>query len=214
MRGTTIELLWSPHGIVCPLSVTLRVALGAFTWPGKRGSTIRRPSPPLNAGTAEPLRVSPPEAVAYPLELRGIRLLALQLLQFKVDRAQTPLTGHILPPPHHEGTPQAAGPPLATGGVLQVGEPSMDRLQHRGPPSLLSGPHGCGHRTDCPGNHAAVVCAQLEASCVSNAGVGLEVVYLRSADTAASPPSVMLFHPSMLQRPSVPTASILETVSQ
>src|SRR4029450_10794394 len=27
-------------------------------------------------------------------------LLALQLLQFKVDRAQTPLTGDVLPPPH------------------------------------------------------------------------------------------------------------------
>ena len=26
---------------------------------------------PPNAGTAEPFRVSPPEAVAYPLELRG-----------------------------------------------------------------------------------------------------------------------------------------------
>ena len=72
MRGTTIELLWSPHGIVCSLSVALRVALGAFTWPGKRGSTIRRPSPPLNAGTAEPFQVSPPEAVAYPLELFSI----------------------------------------------------------------------------------------------------------------------------------------------
>src|SRR5213594_1347311 len=69
-------------------------------------------------------------------------LLALQLLQFRVDRAQTPLTGHVLPPPHDEGASQAAGPPLATGGVLQIGEPSMDELQHRGPPSPLSGPHG------------------------------------------------------------------------
>jgi hypothetical protein len=63
-------------------------------------------------------------------------------------------------------------------------------------------------------NHAAVVCARLEASCVSNAGEGLEVVSLLRADNAASPPSVMLLHPSMLQRPYVPTVSILETVSQ
>lgn len=59
-------------------------------------------------------------------------LLALQLLQFKVDRAQTPLTGDVLPPPHHARAPQAAG------RVLQVGEPPMDGLQHR----ALSGPHG------------------------------------------------------------------------
>src|SRR5438045_8146618 len=45
------------------------MALGAFVWFGKRGSPTRRPLLPLNAGTAEPLRVSPPEAVAYPLEL-------------------------------------------------------------------------------------------------------------------------------------------------
>ena len=63
-------------------------------------------------------------------------LLALQLLQFKVDRAQTSLTGDVLPPPHHARAPQAAG------RVLQVGEPPMDGLQHRGPPSPLSGPHG------------------------------------------------------------------------
>jgi hypothetical protein len=38
-------------------------------WFGKRDSLTRRPLLPLNAGTAEPVRVSPPEAVAYPLEL-------------------------------------------------------------------------------------------------------------------------------------------------
>ena len=32
-------------------------------------------------------------------------LLALQLLQFVVNRAQTPLTGDVRPPPHHEGAP-------------------------------------------------------------------------------------------------------------
>src|SRR5262249_39121160 len=45
------------------------IALGAFVWFGKRGSLTRRPLLPLNAGTAEPVRVSPPEAVAYPLEV-------------------------------------------------------------------------------------------------------------------------------------------------
>jgi hypothetical protein len=63
-------------------------------------------------------------------------LLALQLLQFKVDRAQTSLTGDVLPPPHHARAPQAAG------RVLQVGEPPMDGVRHEGPPSPLSGPHG------------------------------------------------------------------------
>ena len=56
-----------------------------------------------------------------------------QLLQFAVDRAQAPFTGDVRPPPHHEGAPQDAGPPVAAGGVLQVGEPTMDGLLHRGP---------------------------------------------------------------------------------
>src|SRR5215475_8351543 len=43
------------------------IALGAFVWCGKRDSPTRRLLLPLNAGTAEPFRVSPPEAVAYPL---------------------------------------------------------------------------------------------------------------------------------------------------
>src|SRR5262249_2851663 len=38
-------------------------------WCWKRDSPTRRPLFPLNAGTAEPFRVSPPEAVAYHLEL-------------------------------------------------------------------------------------------------------------------------------------------------
>src|SRR5215510_6989913 len=50
------------------------IALGAFVWFGKRGSLTRCPLLPLNAGTAEPVRVSPPEAVAYLLELLpGVR---------------------------------------------------------------------------------------------------------------------------------------------
>ena len=56
-------------------------------------------------------------------------LLALQLCEFCVDGAQTSLTGHLLPPPHHVGAPKA------TGGVLQLGEPSMDGVRHAGPPA-------------------------------------------------------------------------------
>jgi hypothetical protein len=68
MHGTTIELLWS-HGIVCPLvRRTWRCAWGFYVaW--QAGLHQKAPFPPLNAGTAEPFRVSPPEAVAYPLEL-------------------------------------------------------------------------------------------------------------------------------------------------
>src|SRR5215831_15657503 len=58
LRGRLLSF-WSHRGI----------ALGAFVWFGKRDSPTRRPLLPRNAGTAEPVRVSPPEAVAYPLEL-------------------------------------------------------------------------------------------------------------------------------------------------
>ena len=51
------------------------------------------------------------------------------LREFRVDGAQTPLTGHLPPPPHRVGAPQA------TGGVLQIGEPSMDGVRHEGPPA-------------------------------------------------------------------------------
>src|SRR5713101_1791196 len=79
-------------------------------------------------------------------------LLALQLLQFGVNRAQTPLTGDVRPPPHHEGAPQDAGPPLAAGGVLQVGEPTMDGMQHRGPPCVRSN----SRRATKPSNNRAI----------------------------------------------------------
>src|SRR4030095_2215312 len=69
VRGTTPELLGSHRGSVCPLSVAPRVTFGALVWLGKRDSPTRHPLLPLNAGTAEPCRVSPPEAVAYQLEL-------------------------------------------------------------------------------------------------------------------------------------------------
>jgi hypothetical protein len=56
-------------------------------------------------------------------------LLTLPLREFRVDGAQTPLTGHLPPPPHRVGAPQA------TGGVLQIGEPSMDGVRYEGPPA-------------------------------------------------------------------------------
>src|SRR5215831_16322629 len=61
LRGRLLSF-WSHRGI----------ALGAFVWFGKRDSPTRRPLLPRNAGTAEPIRVSPPEAVAYPLELSEV----------------------------------------------------------------------------------------------------------------------------------------------
>jgi hypothetical protein len=56
-------------------------------------------------------------------------LLTLPLREFRVDGAQTPLTGHLPPPPHRVGAPKA------TDGVLQIGEPSMDGVRHEGPPA-------------------------------------------------------------------------------
>jgi len=82
---------------------------------------------------------------------RAPRWLALELLEFEVDRAQTPLTGHVLPPAHHEGAPPAGGLPLATGRMLQVSEPSMDGVLHGGSASRPSGPHGGGPLLDLPG---------------------------------------------------------------
>ena len=63
--------------------------------------------------------------------------LTLQLHEFRVDGAQTSLTGHFLPPPDHARAREA------TGGVFQLGEPSMDgRRQRR--TSLASRLVGCG----------------------------------------------------------------------
>ena len=59
----------------------------------------------------------------------ALGLLTLPLHEFRVDGAQTPLTGHLPPPPHRVGAPKA------TGGVLQIGEPSMDGVRHEGPPA-------------------------------------------------------------------------------
>jgi hypothetical protein len=100
---------------------------------------------------ATPVRViGAPAGVALRLG-RAPGRLALQLREFAVDRAQTPQTGYVLPPAHHEGAPPAGGPLLATGRLLQVSEPSMDGVPHHGPPTPFSGPHGCGPRTDQPG---------------------------------------------------------------
>src|SRR5438309_10004430 len=64
----------------CPLLDASR--LGLLWGVGKRDSPTRCPLLPLNAGTAEPFRVSPPEAVAYHLELRDT-LISLILLCVK-----------------------------------------------------------------------------------------------------------------------------------
>ena len=102
------------------------------SWPGLAHSSTVRASmggPPREEGPAlwgTPAQVIVATAgVSLRLSLAPW-LLALQLLQFIVDRAQTPLTGDVLPPAHHEGAPRTMGPLLATGGVLQIGEPSMD----------------------------------------------------------------------------------------
>src|SRR5262245_49927820 len=68
------------------------IALGAFVWFGKRGSPTRRPLLSRNAGTAEPVRVSPPEAVAYPLELQGCYKLTLLTVLAHHERLHMPTT--------------------------------------------------------------------------------------------------------------------------
>src|SRR5205085_7398800 len=50
----------------CPSLFALRLGLLRGL---ESGASPEGALPPLNAGTAEPFRVSPPEAVAYPLEL-------------------------------------------------------------------------------------------------------------------------------------------------
>src|SRR5215510_4817751 len=65
LHGTTPELLASPW-----------YCAWGFCMVWEAGSPTRRPLLPLNAGTAEPVRVSPPEAVAYLLELRAATSLA------------------------------------------------------------------------------------------------------------------------------------------
>src|SRR6266542_6685182 len=69
------------------LSVALRVVLWVGAWPGTRGSHKTLLEPP-NAGTAEPFRVSPPEAVAYPLELEK---LEQALSQYRLPLEETVL---------------------------------------------------------------------------------------------------------------------------
>ena len=100
---------------------------------------------------ATPVRVIGAPAGVVLWLCRAPGRLALQLREFAVDRAQTPQTGHVLPPAHHEGAPPAGGPPLATGRLLQVSEPAMDGVRHYGSPSLVSGSHGDGPLLDLPG---------------------------------------------------------------
>jgi hypothetical protein len=63
--------------------------------------------------------------------------LTLQLHEFRVDGAQTSLTGHLRPPPDHARALEA------TGGMFQLGEPSMDGMRQRRT-SLASRLVGCG----------------------------------------------------------------------
>jgi hypothetical protein len=63
--------------------------------------------------------------------------LPLQLHEFRVDGAQTALTGHLRPPPDHARALEA------TGGMFQLGEPSMDGMRQRRT-SLASPLVGCG----------------------------------------------------------------------
>jgi hypothetical protein len=88
---------------------------------------------PRDRGTAALAGVALGLAVA-------LGLLTLPLHEFRVDGAQTPLTGHLPPPPHHVGVPKA------TGGVLQIGEPSMDGVRHEGPPAPPAEPGGAQPR--------------------------------------------------------------------
>jgi hypothetical protein len=79
-----------------------------------------------------------------------VGLLPLPLRKFRVDGAQTPLTGYLPPPPHRMRVPQA------TGSMLQIAEPAMDGVRHEGPPAPPtqhdgSRPHclqsSCGERS-------------------------------------------------------------------
>ena len=75
--------------------------------------------------------------VGVALRLMGaLGRLPLQLREFRVDGAQTPLTGHLLPPPYHTRALEA------TGGVFQLGEPSMNGVRQRRT-SLASRMVGC-----------------------------------------------------------------------
>jgi hypothetical protein len=55
------------HGFDCAIRALWLLLLMALAGPDREKP---QSSARINAGTAEPVRVSPPEAVAYPLELR------------------------------------------------------------------------------------------------------------------------------------------------
>src|SRR5262245_44932690 len=75
LHGTTPELLASPGYCAWGFCMVWEV-----------GSPTRRLLLPLNAGTAEPVRVSPPEAVAYLLELFQDAKTIADLLVEVMDR--------------------------------------------------------------------------------------------------------------------------------
>src|SRR4029453_14607404 len=89
---------------------------------------------PRDRGTAALAGVALELAVA-------LGLLTLPLREFRVDGAQTPLTGPLPPPP-----PRGGGPKPNSGGV-RVGGPSMDGVRPEGPPAP-PGWHG-GSRPRC-----------------------------------------------------------------
>jgi hypothetical protein len=163
VRGTTPELLGSHRGSVCPLSVAPRVTFGALVWLGKRDSPTRHPLLPLNAGTAEPFRVSPPEAVAYQLELalrrckRATPLLNWVLIRYYFDYESAQIwRSEVLETSRHapaarqpcqvfDGTPGAASvprrvtPAQAEAGANAYAAVHSGRRPATNPPAASSG---------------------------------------------------------------------------
>jgi hypothetical protein len=62
----------------------------------------------------------------------ALGLLTLQLHEFRVDGAQTPLTGHLPPPPHRVGAPKAKA--VFSRSVshrwMECGTKDLQRLPH------------------------------------------------------------------------------------
>src|SRR5262244_2643156 len=101
LHGTTPELLASPW-----------YCAWGFCMVWEAGSPTRRPLLPLNAGTAEPVRVSPPEAVAYLLELNVATAGGRETLSIELDRDRV---GAMIP--HHFGGDFRATPFSGSKGI-------------------------------------------------------------------------------------------------
>ena len=85
-RGKGLKALQTTYYYLLCICHTVLIRLSHGEWgdiprryardghPSSAGGSVRRsPLPsPMHAGTAEPLRVSPPEAVAYPLDLNSL----------------------------------------------------------------------------------------------------------------------------------------------